>query len=75
MQAVIMLTGLVVVCALGMHQVGGSMVVFNTAKELGRINFNKFVITLYNLYLIKHNSRITILPDLWAKFVDLGSIY
>ena len=43
LQAVIMLVGLTLVCALGTREAGGATSVFETAKEIGRFNFDKWV--------------------------------
>ena len=75
MQAVILMTGLVVVCALGTHQVGGPTVVFYTAKELGRINLNKLVVSFYSLYWGRKPQQNIHPIDLCSKSVDLGSIH
>ena len=47
LQAVIMLIGLLVVCLLGNYQAGGATEVYNTAKDLGRFNFNKLVLFIF----------------------------
>ena len=49
LQAVIMLVGLLVVCILGTEQAGGASTVYNTAKQIGRINLNKYVFTFVSL--------------------------
>ena len=41
-QAFLMLAGLLLLCIMGIIRAGGIVYVFETANELGRINFNKY---------------------------------
>ena len=43
-QAAIMLLGLVVVCIMGNIKAGGLGHVYHTAKEIGRLNFDRLTI-------------------------------
>ena len=52
-----MLVGLALVCVLGTHDAGGATSVYETAKEIGRLNFNKWVDTalLLQFKIVKKN--------------------
>ena len=48
-QAVIILLGMLLVCIMGSIKVGGVLYVYNTAKEIGRLNFDKLVFCHFHI--------------------------